>query len=193
MEKKLSRVSVITNFTKKIKRFKKYGGVEPDFLNHEEKKETTKPELTREQLEKIATETYKKILFPQEVFGKGSAIANQLEKDKSNIIAAYNLHKTITELNQQSENQDTFVRSFIIETPLTKRDRYTIGEDFIYLQSWFIFVHCKNNPDYIPIIEKEENLNSWKLYFVQKEFFHPTPKEIEIQEIILNSTEKKEE
>lgn len=189
MEKKLSRVSVITNFTKKIKRFKKYGGVEPDFLNREEKKETLKPEISREQLEKIAKETYKKFISPYEIFGKGSAIANQLEKDKANIISAYNLHKSITELNQQAENQDTFIRNFTIESPLTKRDRYTIGEDFIYLQSWFIFVHCKNAPDFIPIMEKEPNINSWKLYFIEKDFYHPTPKDIEIQEIIQNSQE----
>ena len=186
MEKKLSRVSVITNFTKKIKRFKKYGGVEPDFLNHEEKKETPKPKISHEQLKKVATETYKKFINPYEIFGKGSAIANQLEKDKANIVSAYNLHKSITELNQQAENQDTFIRNFTIESPLTKRDRYTIGEDFIYLQSWFIFVHCKNAPDFIPIMEKEENINSWKLSFIQKEFYHPTTTEIEIQEIILD-------
>lgn len=187
MEKKYSRTKVITDFTKKIKRFKKYGGVEPDFLNHEEKKETPKPELSKEQLEKIAKETFKKFISPYEVFGKGSAIANQLEKDKANIVSAYNLHKSITELNQKSENQDTFVRNFTIDTPLTKRDRYTLGEDFIYLQLWFIIFHCKNNPDFIPILEKEEKINSWKLYFIQKEFFHPNPKELEIQEIILSS------
>ena len=93
-------------------------------------------------------------------------------------------------LNQQSENQETFIRNFVLETPLTKRDRYTLGDDFIYLQSWFVFVFCKKNPDFIPIMEKEESVNSWKLYFVQKEFYHPTTKDIEIQEIILNSTEQ---
>ena len=160
MEKKLSRTKVITDFTKKIKRFKKYGGVEPDLLRKPEKIETEQKEFSKEQLEKTVTETFKKFLSPYEVFGKGSAIANQLEKDKANIIPAYNLHKSITELNQQTENQDTFIRNFTIESPLTKRDRYTLGEDFIYLQSWFIFVHCKNAPDFIPIIEKEENINN---------------------------------
>ena len=180
MENKLSRTKIITDFTKKIKRFKKYGGVEPDFLRKEEKPQYEKPEPSKEQLEKIATETYKKFLSPQEVFGKGSAIATQLEKDKANIISAYNLHKAVMELNQQSENQDTFIRKFTIESPLTKRDRYTIGEDFIYLQSWFILEHCKNQPDFIPILEKEENINSWKLYFEPKENYHPSPKDLEI-------------
>ena len=87
------------------------------------------------------------------------------------------------------QNQDTFIRNFTIESSLTKRDRYTIGEDFIYLQSWFIFVHCKNAPDFIPIMEKEPNINSWKLYFIEKDFYHPSPKDIEIQEIIQNSQE----
>lgn len=190
MEKKLSRTKVITDFTKKIKRFKKYGGVAPDFLNREDKKEIVKPEISKEQLTKIATETYKKFISPYEVFGKGSAIANQLEKDKANLISAYNLHKAVVSLNQQSENQETFIRNFVLETPLTKRDRYTLGDDFIYLQSWFVFVFRKKNPDFIPIMEKEESVNSWKLYFVQKEFYHPTTKDIEIQEIILNSTEQ---
>ena len=35
-------------------------------------------------------------------------------------------------------------------------------------------------------MEKEENINSWKLSFIQKEFYHPTTTEIEIQEIILD-------
>lgn len=184
MDKKLSRVSVITEFSKKIKRFKKYGGVAPDFLNHEEKKEERKPEITKEQLKKIAIETYKKILHPQEVFGKGSAIATQLEKDKANLISAYNLHKAITDLNQQSENQDTFVRNFTLETPLTKRDRYTIGEDFIYLQNWFVFEFKKQKPDYIPMLELEEKTQSYKLSFIPTDLFHHTTKNLEIIEII---------
>jgi len=118
-------------------------------------------------------------------------VTPELEKDKANLISAYNLHKAVMALNQQSENQETFIRNFAIETPLTKRDRYTIGDDFIYLQTWFVLVFCKKNPELIPIMEKEENINSWKLYFVQKEFYHPTTKDIEIQEIILNSTEQK--
>ena len=187
MEKKLSRTKVITDFTKKIKRFKKYGGVEPDLLRKPEKIETDQKEFSKEQLEKTATETFKKFLSPYEVFGKGSAIANQLEKDKANIISAYNLHKAITQLNQQSENQDTFIRHFTIETPLTKRDRYTIGEDFVYLQNWFTIIYCKNNPDFIPILEKEEKINSWKLYFLPKEQFNLSEKDSLIQEIITNS------
>lgn len=190
MDNKLSRTKVITDFTKKIKRFKKYGGVEPDLLRKEEKIELEKPQIPKEQLIKTVNDTYKKFLFPYEVFGKGSAIANQLEKDKANLISAYNLHKSITELNQQSSNQDTFVRNFTLESPLTKRDRYTHGSDFVYLQSWFIFVHCKNNPDFIPILEKEENINSWKIYFIPKELYHPTEQEIEIHNIIQTSTEK---
>ena len=187
MEKKLSRTKVITDFTKKIKRFKKYGGVEPDLLKKPEKIETEQKEFSKEQLEKNATETFKKFLSPYEVFGKGSAIANQLEKDKANIISAYNLHKAITQLNQQTENQDTFIRHFTMETPLTKRDRYTIGEDFVYLQSWFTMIYCKNNPDFIPVLEKDEKISTWKLYFLPKEQYHPTEKDILIQEIITNS------
>ena len=187
MEKKLSRTKVITDFTKKIKRFKKYGGVEPDLLKKPEKIETEQKEFSKEQLEKNATETFKKFLSPYEVFGKGSAIANQLEKDKANIISAYNLHKAITQLNQQTESQDTFIGHFTMETPLTKRDRYTIGEDFVYLQSWFTMIYCKNNPDFIPVLEKDEIISSWKLYFLPKEQYHPTEKDILIQEIITNS------
>ena len=63
MEKKLSRTKVITDFTKKIKRFKKYGGVEPDLLRKPEKIETEQKEFSKEQLEKTATETFKKFLI----------------------------------------------------------------------------------------------------------------------------------
>ena len=136
---------------------------------------------------KINDEGDKIISFFNKAKIESEKFANQLEKDKANIISAYNLHKAITQLNQQSENQDTFIRHFTIETPLTKRDRYTIGEDFVYLQNWFTIIYCKNNPDFIPILEKEEKINSWKLYFLPKEQFNPSEKDSLIQEIITNS------
>lgn len=135
-----------------------------------------------ERHKKSVIETYKKFLAPFQVFGKSSAIADQLERDKENLVAAYNLYTAVHEINRQHGTTETYIKSPVIETPLTKRDRYTQGGEFIYLQCWFMFEHKK--AELVPQIEYNEKSETWRLTFVPHGRRHVTGSDMEVESII---------
>lgn len=124
---------------------------------------------------------YKKFLSPYETFGKNSGEAAEIEKDRDSLLAAYNLYKSVQETNAKCGNDFTFIKSVVIETPLTRKDRYTIGGEFIYLQCWLKFEN--NISDFVPELVAVNG--TWILRFVPESRFRFSFKENETAETIL--------
>jgi len=185
MDKNRSLSKAISDFENKFNRFKKSVGPEPNFLKKNETSDLdSNLKLTKERYKKSVIDNYKKFISPFQVFGKSSAIADQLEKDKENLVIAYNLYKAVHDLNKEKGNSETYIKAPNIETPLTKRDRYTKGGEFIYLQCWFIYEHKHNKTELVPQLEFNEKTDSWKLTFTQKNKWHITGNDLEIEAII---------
>lgn len=125
---------------------------------------------------------YKKFLTPYQVFGKNSAIADQLEKDKENLVALYNFHLALQELNNQYSANGIYIKEPYIETPLLKRERYTRAGQFIYLQSWFIYEH--KDFTLVPELEQNSSTGKWTISFNQEKLLHITGNDMEIRSII---------
>ncbi len=179
MEKRISLGQAISDFEEKFKKFRKSGGKDPEFM----KKQIKSSDIILpkdERYKKSVIDTYKKYISPFQVFGKSSAIADQLERDKENLITAYNLYNAVLELNQKMGNAETYIKTQI-ESPLTKRERYTLGQEFIYLQCWFMFEH---KSEVVPQLEFSEKTNKWKLSFTQKKSLHTNASNLEIIAII---------
>lgn len=109
--------------------------------------------------------SYKKYLNPFRTFGKTQQ-AETIDNDEKNLLKAYNLFKAVRDANASIGDMNTFADIKYIHSPLTQRDCYTSGGEFIYLQCWLMF--AQNITDYVPnFVEFEENYSTvYKLEFV---------------------------
>ena len=182
--KKTNIQETIAQFEKKLKRF-----LDGNNTRIQEKSPNQNlSEIIKEQErieQKQVIETYKKFLNPFQVLGKDSPIAQQLEKDKENLTIAFQTFEKISQLNTELENTGTQISHYRIESPLTTRERYTQGKDFIYLQFWFL---KEKNPNFVPIFE-DISESKKQLNFVKHEEFHHTGKEREIFVLLQNTFE----
>ncbi|MBO5137157.1 MAG: hypothetical protein J6B81_01475 [Spirochaetaceae bacterium] len=182
MEKSSTLGQAISNFETKFKRYIASDGNMTPKLQKNKSDSKYYSLDDKERYKKSVIENYKKFIAPFQVFGKSSAIADQLERDKTNLMAAFNLYKSVHELNQQFGSTETYIKSIDLETPLTHRDRYTKGGEFIYLQCWFIY-ECKQK-ELVPQLTQNEQNGIWRLSFVPEERKHVTAQDLEVEAII---------
>lgn len=174
----------ILNFEKKLKRFLE--GTNPKIQEKPKPQNLTELIKEQEQIEqKKIIETYKKFLNPLQILGKDSAIAQQIEKDKENLFLSFQVFEKISQINTELENTGTKITQYRLESPLTTRERYTQGNDFIYLQFWFL---KEKNPDFIPVFEDISETKK-QITFVQYKDFHHRGKEREIFILLQNTFE----
>ncbi len=103
--------------------------------------------------------SYSKYLNPFRVLGKNSPLAQAIDTDEKNLLKAYNLFKAVHDANLSIGDTNTFVKIPDIHSPLTNRDCYTSGGEFIYLQCWLMF--AQNIKDFIPeLVAVEENFQT---------------------------------
>lgn len=169
-------------FAKKLQRFSSEPTSKtPSFKSNTNKIYKRNIEENEQNRKKDIIATYKKFLSPFEILGNNSQTATDINRDKENLLAAYKLHSALQEINAQFATEETFFISPLIETPLTKRDRYTMGSEFIYLQCWLVFENGVT--DFIPQLVSEDK-KTWSLQFVPKARFRFPPKEHETAKII---------
>ncbi|MCR5288563.1 MAG: hypothetical protein K6E51_01070 [Treponema sp.] len=138
-----------------------------------------------ERYKKAIVKIYKKFLSPYEVLGKTSSEADEITKDKHNLVAAYNLYKAMQDLNAQFGTDETYLKALSIESPLIHRDRYTIGDQFIYLLCWFMFEN--HITDYLPRITVKHQVGQkdvYELEFISAESYRLNYRYKEIKTII---------
>ena len=98
--------------------------------------------------------SYAKYMNPYRTLGKNSREAAVISGDEDNLLRAYNLFKAVNEANRKIGDSETFINIGFVESPLTSKQAYTSGGEFIYLQCWLIYE--QGTRDFIPVIEEVE-------------------------------------
>ena len=168
MENKQTLGSAISNFEQQFKRFQDSGNNPPEFLLPKKRAAAAiaqrAPSGKGTSGKKIVLETYRQLLAPEQSFGEFSAIAQQLEDDKKLLVQAYDLFVAMVDVNRQLGDEQTCISDFIITSPLTQRERYTVGKDFVFLQFWLQWEAKRT--DYVPVLRLARDLPSWQLIFI---------------------------
>ena len=168
MENKQTLGSAISNFEQQFKRFQDSGNKPPEFLLPKKRAVAAiaqrAPSGKGTSGKKIVLETYRQLLAPEQSFGEFSAIAQQLEDDKKLLVQAYDLFVAMVDVNRQLGDEATYISDFIITSPLTQRERYTVGKDFVFLQFWLQWEAKRT--DYVPVLRLARDLPGWQLIFI---------------------------
>ena len=121
---------------------------------------------------------------PYHTYGKKSAEAQAIAEDEANLVKAYSLFKAVREANLSIGDLSTFINVKEIQSPLTERECYTIGKNFIYLQCWLIYEQGAR--DFIPELEEieEDMQTTYHLHFVPLKNYEFNYKDNEVIAII---------
>ena len=183
MENKQTLGNAISNFEQQFKRFQDSGNKPPEFLLP--KKRATAKALDMEKSRKGRKSSllaYRQLLHPAESFGDFSAIAQQLEDDKKLLVQAYDLFVALVDVNRQLGDKDTFIADFTIASPLTQRERYTTGSDFVFLQFWLQWEAKRT--DYVPVLRLARGQPGWQLVFIPSGSFSWTDWELNVVQLL---------
>lgn len=183
MEGKQTLGGAVSSFEQQFKKFQDSGNKPPEFLLP--KKRAAAKALATEKARKGKKEVvaaYRELLSPESVFGDFSAIAQQLEDDKKLLVQAYDLFVALVDVNRQLGDQNTFIVDFTIASPLTQRERYTTGSDFVYLQFWLQWEAKRT--DYVPVLRLARGLPGWQLVFVPSGSFSWTDWELSVVQLL---------
>lgn len=172
-------------FAQKLNRFISVHGDEEPVLNRPK----TESELNQErikqheaQFKKDTIEHYKRFMNPFGTLGTTSSQAAEIAADQKNLLAAYNLHKGLQELNKKFGTNETNIQNAELVCPVAQKDRYTLGGEFVYLQCWLLFE--QDIKDYVPVLTAPGNSDGYILQFVPKRLHRHDFKEKEIVEIV---------
>lgn len=151
----------VSAFSKIFAKFQKSGS---DFL-----KRKTEDEILQEKInsnenarKQSVSKTYKIYKDPFGTLGTASDRARTIYEDEQNLLKAYNLFKAVSDAVKSKSDKETFVSSFEIESPLTRKNSYTFGGNLIYLICWLKFE--EGIGDFVPVFK--ESGKSYKLRFV---------------------------
>lgn len=183
MAEKQTLGNAVSSFEQQFKKFQDSGNKPPEFLLS--KKRAAAKALATEKArkgKKDVVAAYRQLLSPESFFGDFSAIAQQLEDDKKLLVRAYDLFVALVDLNRQLGDKDTFITDFTIASPLTQRERYTTGSDFVYLQFWLQWEAKRT--DYVPVLRLARGQPGWQLVFVPSGSFSWTDWELNVVQLL---------
>ena len=183
MAEKQTLGNAVSSFEQQFKKFQDSGNKPPEFLLS--KKRAAAKALATEKARKGKRDVvaaYRQLLSPESFFGDFSAIAQQLEDDKNLLVRAYDLFVALVDLNRQLGDKDTFIADFTIASPLTQRERYTTGSDFVYLQFWLQWEAKRT--DYVPVLRLARGQPGWQLVFVPSGSFSWTDWELNVVQLL---------
>ncbi|MBR2362250.1 MAG: hypothetical protein IKA80_06350 [Spirochaetaceae bacterium] len=183
MAEKQTLGNAVSSFEQQFKKFQDSGNKPPEFLLP--KKRAAAKALATEKArkgKKDVVAAYRQLLSPESFFGDFSAIAQQLEDDKKLLVRAYDLFVALVDLNRQLGDKDTFITDFTIASPLTQRERYTTGSDFVYLQFWLQWEAKRT--DYVPVLRLARGQPGWQLVFVPSGSFSWTDWELNVVQLL---------
>lgn len=173
---------VFSRFSKKLKRFNDSpdSKIERKPTENSFLQETIKEKSER--LRKNVAATYKIYKSPFETLGADSNRAASIDADEQFLLKAYNLFKSVMDLNL--ENQDeigaTYIKDVEIFSPLAQKSVYVSGGQFVYLRAWLCFE--KKCAEYAPFFE--EGNGKIRLRFEKSGNFKASRSEQEILRII---------
>lgn len=179
-----NRIEVANAFSAFSKKFARFNKAKDSERVEEVRKDSIlqdKINSREERFEFAIISTYRIYKSPYEALGTKSARAKSIDDDQQSLLKAYNLFKSITEINEKLGDEQTFIARADIESTVCKKDSYTRGGQFIYLQCWLMF--AQHAADYIPVLEERKE-GVFQLKFYKAETVHFLPKDTELIEIV---------
>lgn len=168
------------------KQLRKYENASPD---NKQQVKPASPDLQGLILEKNEAfyqkviETYARYKEPEQVLGKNSIVARGILSAQEHLVAAYNLFQAVQDANTEFSKEGTYIIDNCVQCVLTENAFYTQGDDFVYLQCWFMFEHGVKAV--IPILK--ECATGYVLQFVSPKTVHLPYKQKEMQLAIKSS------
>lgn len=143
----------VTNFSKKFAKFR--AQAEP-----ERTKTTSRDELLQEQInrqeeryELAVVGSYTVYKSPLVALGKNSSRGKAIDEDEQSLLKAYKLFKAVNDANETVGDKTTFVHRVEIESPIARKDSYTRGGQFVFLQCWLRFEQGVEG--FVPTLEED--------------------------------------
>ncbi len=171
----------VSSFSQKFSRFRKSPGAERTVPQSEN--EVIQRQL-RERIQRLTASvaaTYRIYKSPFEALGKNSDRAAGIDRDEQQLLKAYNLYKSVLDIQKEDEEGDgTFISRVEIATPLKDKAGYTSGGQFIYLVCWLHFEQGMS--EFIPFFTEKDG--AYSLAFARNENFEFEEHDKEIFEII---------
>ena len=170
-EDKQTAAQAFNAFAQKFQRFIAAGGDAPDVKKTPTEQDAINGALNAKR--RAVIERYKGFLTPDAA----------VSADQAELKAAYALFKAVQAANAEHATEQTRLDGIPLVSPLVHADRYTIGGDFIYLQTWLCYE--QHVSDYVPELQPQPTgENSYKLVFVPARHHHVTFEEKEKQDAI---------
>lgn len=159
MKKTSTAAEAFGAFAKKFLKSSQYNDQSKVNIVYEDDIIQNKINAKEEDYRTLIISSYSKYLNPYRVLGKNSSMAQAIDNDEKNLLKAYKLFKAVQEANTSIGDINTFVNIPNIHSPLTERQCYTEGGEFIYLQCWLMF--SQNIKDFIPeLVAVQENFQT---------------------------------
>ncbi len=164
----MSIKKAISEFSEKLKNYNNATEEGKIYRKPEQSAETRLETLMAEKdfaFRKKVISTYRKYRFPLKALGEKSIEAQEIAGDQKSLEACYMLYKALQEANAKDGLDGTYLKSELV-TPLTKKEKYTLGDDFIYL---ICYLHFELKlADLVPFFERKED-GSFSLKFINAE------------------------
>ena len=173
-----------SSFSKKFSRFKTQPEGERARNVREDEKIQDQINRQEERYELAVIGTYNIYKSPLIALGKNSTRGKAIDDDEQSLLKAYRLFKAIDDANESNGDKNTFITKVEIESPVTKKESYIHGEQFIFLQCWLRFE--QGITDFIPTLEEDRNGN-FHLRFVPEKSSRLSGKEKELMEKVRES------
>lgn len=141
--------NVVVKFSQKFSRFKMAGENARKISNPPDENRIIQAKINESEEERILNilKTYEIFRFPS---------SKEIEDDEEVLFRCYTLFKSVLELNKSAGTKNVFVKNFEIENPLVRKDYYSAGKKFIFLQAWMIFE--KGVKDFVPVLDFESEM-----------------------------------
>ena len=144
-----------SKFSKKFAKFKSQPEPERSKLTRQDELLQEQINRQEERYEFAVIGSYNIYKSPLVALGKNSSRGKSIDEDEQSLLKAYKLFKTVQDANTANGDKTTFITKTEIESPIAKKDSYTRGGQFIFLQCWLRFEQGCN--DFVPVLEEDKN------------------------------------
>lgn len=150
-----SVADAFSNFSKKFTKFKSQP--EPEIRKLSRQDQILQEQINRqeERYEFAVIGSYNLYKSPLVALGKNSSRGKSIDDDEQSLLKAYKLFKAIQDANNTNGDKTTFIKKVEIESPIAKKDTYSRGGQFIFLQCWLKFEQGVS--DFVPVLEEDKN------------------------------------
>lgn len=176
MEKK-SPLKIIDEFNEKINRIKKS---ENYSISNSTENSKNKNQILKNKIQEISEKQNNEILKIYKSYV--NPVSKEIENDEEEILELYEKYKILKNEKSEINNENQISKNYIFfESNISKKENYTLKNDFIILCAWFKYE--KQILDYAPILIKNKN-GFYRLTFIPENTKSYTIQEKQILKVV---------